>query len=354
MRVAIAPFFVVTAACLAIAARGLLWAPPRSTDGIAVIDGRGQSVVLPRHADRQAVFMGTGAGAYVLATRQPGKIVTSASHVNERLKRSTYLARVLPDLSAMRLALTEMESGVGNQEVLLREDVDVVVTWARLAADYERLGLAVVGIPPVSTLDRVARNTEVFASVVERAPEGAATVRRANDARARIARDIENTAGKPTRFAALLARGPDLWQFGLIFPEVSAAANGRDLRESLTPGLGLDVEALLALNPEVIVTIGPNAQDARETLLSHPALGSMAAVKDRRVVCAPQGLSGYMSSIVDVPIYASWLADVLHRADQTAARQQVIETLTSEFGERPTDAEINDVLSCAPDTAHLH
>jgi iron complex transport system substrate-binding protein len=316
----------------------------------SVVDERGRVVALPQAVQTAAVFMAIGAGEYLLVTRRPSDIMTSHSPENARLKASTLLARAFPDLRWLRTTMSSVETGMVNVETLLRDRPDVVVTWARLAAGFERVGLPVVGLGPLSSTERLAQNTAVFSAIVDEPARGADLVQRSYSERARVSEDVALRTSGHTRVLRLIPRGQGRWQAISGFADVIAQAGGVDVQASARLHAPLDAERLLVLAPEVILVVGGVRfdDDAPRRLMQTPALATVPAVRERRVYRSPPGVTGFMASVIEMPIYLRWLAEVLHPGSLAPeARDFARRILTTELGVTPTDAELDDALASA-------
>lgn len=66
----------------------------------------------------------------------------------------------------------------------------------------------------------------------------------------------------------------------------------------------------------------------------------------RRVYHRPPGVSGYMDSALELPIYQRWLAEVLHPAILApGTRRLAADTLEHALGVAPTEAELDEMLA---------
>ena len=132
------PMVALAACALGVALGAQRWKPPDAKGARTIGDERGLAVPCPEHLAKVAVFMAVGAGEYILVTRQPGVIVSSPSTTNIMLSQSSLMRRAFPDIAGLRMPMSLVETGAVNLETLLFERPDVTVTWARLAADFER------------------------------------------------------------------------------------------------------------------------------------------------------------------------------------------------------------------------
>ena len=347
------PLVVLAAAALLLALGARRWTPPFAVDARTVVDERGAAIPCPERLTKVAVFMAIGAGEYILVTRRPGDIVTSPSSTNIMISQSSLMRRAFPDVAALRMPMSLVETGAVNLETLLIERPGVTVTWARLASEFERVGLPVIGLGPVSSIDRFVENTRVFAAIVDQPQRAQTLTATSRQRRVLIARQVAQAVSSPTRMAIVVATADGLWRAGSGFKELIQEAGGLNVGPPQASG-AINAEELLRIAPDVVVITGGGGVDgsAPGRLMAIPALSALPAVRNRRVYDYPPGVSGYMSDLIELPIYMRWLAEILHPLDlppQTRALAKVI--YREELGVEPTDEELDDALAMPANTS---
>ena len=223
-------------------------------------------------------------------------------------------------------------------EAVLEHQPDVVVTWARLATSFERLGLPVLGIAPISSAEMMLDEERLFSEIAGRRSDG-------DRLRAELRR-VENLihVGGDEGTKSLLALHPvgeGRWQVARPPGEVVAASRGEDLGRRRWRAATIGVEQLLVVDPDAIVFVGSAFGGQDETSLPSVSC-AVRAIRQRDAVDAPAGLSGYMIAAVEVPLYATWLGALLHpRVGGLDFRTETRNLLHDVFGVLPTDEEID-------------
>jgi len=346
-------FALVLLAIIAFSLAATGWHPVHEAGERYVVDERGQRIALPQHIERVAVFMAIGVGEYVLVSRKPGVITTSDSAINHRIKTTPLLQKAFPDIVDMQLPMSTLESGNANLEVLLREKPDVLVTWARLADYFERVGLTVVGLGPVISPERLKENTRLFSAIVGEPERGLDIIRRSDDEQKAFIEASASSQTKPTSMLMLFNLGDGQWRIGYGFPELMRMAGAHNIGAGYR-SIPVNAEELMRLSPEVIVIIGAAGLDdeAPRRLMSIKALQPVPAVRDRRVYEAPPGVTGYMGSVIEFPIYARWLADVLHPQNHANDVKETARRIyTRELGVIPDDGDLASALGISANRA---
>ncbi len=346
-RLAIITFGLLPIMAAVFSAFASSWHPDRTSGARYLSDERGQRMGLPKSVRKQAVFMGIGVGEYVLVTRRPSDILTSRSPINERIKATPLLTKAFDDIGEMRMPMSNVESGATNLEVLLREQPDVVVTWARIAENFEKIGFAVAGLGPVSSPERLSENTVLFSSIVDEPQKAVGIIDRSRQEQDRIAQDVASKVQSKMAMLILFSIAEGLWRVASGFRDVIDAAGGRNLGADFAP-IPINAEQILNLWPEVIIIIGGAGLDdaAPKRLMDTQALQPLPAVKYRRVYATPPGVSGYMGTMIELPIYMQWLADVLHPQELGRnARMLAKRIYTAELGVEPNDGDLDDALA---------
>jgi len=302
--------------------------------------------VIPDAVKKQAVFMAIGIGEYLIVTQHSSGMITSRNSENQRLKSLGFLKRALPDLTQIELILSSVETGALNVEALLRERPDVIVTWARLAETFERVGLPVIGLGPVSSTGRLSQNTMVFSTIFGQRELGEVMIARSLAQRLKTAEEV---AGKTETKARLLWLYPlenGLWRAGSWFRELTVEAGGEDLAAFLPFQVSVNAEELLVLAPDVILLGGPSGDHmAPIKMMETKSLSAIPAIRDHRVYNTPPGIAFHMASVIELPIYLQWLAEILHpREIKPQARNLASSIYARELGIEPTEAELDELL----------
>lgn len=343
----LAAALVLLLAAASLLAPGL--APPPSGRGGSVVDERGVRVAIPPGPQRVALYMGIGAGEYLVDGAQPRGLSVQANSDNAFVLHSAYLNRALPDLRQVRTSLKDTEGPTANVEALLAARPPVLlVTWARLADRFERVGLPVVGMLGLSTPERHLDNARIFTAVAGRPERDAGLRARYAAARASVARAIAQLGPEPRPRLATVefpSAGP-LRAFPLA-PDEAEAAGGRDALPIHGGAAFIDAERLLAADPDVLVVPWPGAtlSTTPARLAASPVFRSLRAVRCGQAYAAPPGVTGYAWSLVEEPVRYRWLAETLHPRLPDALAGYTASTYAAAFGVRPTSGELATLLS---------
>ena len=309
-----------------------------STEKRIIVDQRGIPVAIPTQVRRQAVLFGTGIGPLVLAGRDPKTVVTSSSRENRWFSSSTYVERAIPGTKDVSQDLDGTEGASLSFETVLKHQPDVVVTWARLAASFERLGLPVLGVAPISSAEMMLDEERLFSEIAGRRSDGDRL--RAETRRVENLIHVGGDEGTKS-LLALHSVGEGRWQIARLPSEVVAAAHGEDLGRRRWGAPTIGVEQLLVVDPDAIIFVGAAFGDEDEARLPR-IVCAVRAIRQGDAVDAPAGLSGYMIAAVEVPLYATWLGALLHpRVGGPDVRTETRNLLHEFFGVTPTDEEID-------------
>ena len=329
--------FALLAASSLVVAAGSPRSPSVPIGPHTIVDQRGRRVVLADRIERQAVLFGTGPGPFIMANRRPRSVVTSPTSESRWIAASSYFERAIPGASHLSETLQGDEGAALNLEEVLAHKPDLVVTWGRLAQTFERLGLSVVGIAPISSAEMMFGEEALFAALAGRT----SNVGRLRAELDRVGGAVRVHPGEDRiRFLALHALDDGRWQIAHPPAEVVQSAAGIDIGRVSWGTAVIDTEELLSMDPDAMIFIGSTFGNANGTALPR-AFCSLRAIREGRVVDAPAGLSGYMIAAVEMPLYAVWLADLLHPGQtMLSVDKETVDVLQSAFGVAPTSQEI--------------
>jgi iron complex transport system substrate-binding protein len=302
-------------------------------------------VTLPRRALLAAPFVATAARAQTLFTDDAGRRVALPALVRKVFTAGPPASILLFALAPEKLAgwttpWREAENafvdarwadlpvtgrltgrgGSANLEEVLRAAPDLVLDYGSVTDTYVSLAERVQEQTRIPVLlldgrfDLIARSFRRLGAAIGAADAGE---RLAADAEARLARVDELVATVPeaARPRVYYGRNPDGLTTGLagsINAETLGRAGGRNVAESLgTGGLAqVNLEQVLAWNPEVIVTTDPRFF---ERVRTDPLWRGVAARQSGRIHLSPPNPFGW----IDFPpstnrlIGVEWLARVL-------------------------------------------
>jgi iron complex transport system substrate-binding protein len=186
-----------------------------------------------------------------------------------------------PEESALAALAAHYPRNYGAAEELLRFAPDVVIAGTYTASYarevLERLGFAVVELPPAETVAAIERNVRTVAAALERRERGTEVVAAIETA---LARSREHA---PSRAITAIVLRPGSFTIGAgsLADELMGLAGLRNIaaEQGLDRWGSLSLESLLKAEPELLILTGyrrlePSLANAA---LQHPALATLEA-----------------------------------------------------------------------------
>ncbi|MBX3593321.1 ABC transporter substrate-binding protein [Sphingomonas sp.] len=202
----------------------------------------------------------------------------------ERIASVTWLSRD-PRLSLMAGAAQRVGRNRGDIEDVVRQRPDLIVAdafgSAATRAALRRFGYPMIEIAQPQSIDDIRAAVRVLAARLDVAARGEALIA----AMDRQLADLHRRPPLGLRVASWSGDGLSRGE-GALYQAVLAAAGARDAASEGV--IGTDVEALLALDPDVLVAPGADAggQSLRDRVAHHPLVRERWA--SRRVGISPR------------------------------------------------------------------
>lgn len=334
---------VLTSAAVAAA---LAFAATGSQAQVAFDDHRGVSIAFDSPPERVVTIVRSAPLIYRAIDDTDAHIVGMNRDSLTRYFTSGLYAEILPEMANVPASAAQ-EGFVPNVEAILEQAPDAVIQWIydpEIIEPLERVGLTVVGWDCCTEQHRLDYLT-LTGLMTGRTDRAEAILSMQSDALG----DLAERVG---------ALDPDSWPSVLhidqIGDQIRVIANGsQDLSLSgvTNPAADgsnewwrtVDLEQLLAWNPDLIVIPAYAADLDPQAFFDHPILSRLAAAESGRVYKQP-----FFARTPDAPeIYLTsiWLAAVAH-GDGLADdfRQQISDTYETIYGSALTDEQLDAAL----------
>ena len=284
--------------------------PPRAdSDGRTLVDQAGHRVHLPpavRRVGTPRISMATR----ILALGGGERLQAVAPEVRD----NPWLQRILPGAAGLPTPFTR-PSGV-NLEELLRVPPDLVTLWVGnepLGRRLERAGIPVLYLG-YSTPDEMMTAARLLGEAMgpearERADD---FVRDYQDNLTRVARGLEGLSEtqRPQVYYASIAPLHTEGQRSMIDAWIGAAGGINLAARAGLRGDGLvHLEDVLAWNPDIVVTLGPEQRDA---MRADPRWGQTRALQQGRIYVSPRGINAWCTRAAETALQVLWAAKVFH------------------------------------------
>lgn len=325
--------------------------PSAPAGGIRLTDQRGTVLSFDRPVAR-VVTIPMPAASLLVAVDQGASHLTGMHTASWAAMRDGAMGTMFPAALNIphEIATTDFTPNVESIRAL---NPDVVVQWSdsQLTAPLEQAGMTVLGIRNTGTQQDVDTWVSLFATMLGR-PERAAQMQD---------RSAAEQASIRAEASARGAAGPSIVYFNRFSGglKVAGTASYNDFYIKLVGGnnpasgaqgakgsgmVGVDVEQVLAWNPEVIL-LG-NFDDAMpEDLYANPVWHSVAAVQSRRVYKVPLGGYRWDPPGQESPLMWRWLSDISFPADRRSGlREKLADYFDFLYRYRPSAAETDKIL----------
>lgn len=331
------------------AALTLIAAGQASAEPIRVTDQRGQVVTLPGPAKRVVTIPIPAASTVITVDSTVEHLVGIHPSAKEAIDQGI-LGTIFPASKAVRSDITG-QNFMPNVESLLSVRPDVVVQWANQGADLipavERIGLPVLGIRYGS--EEFARQAlRMYGTALGKEPRVAELIAYRDDVMARLAKALDRLKDEDRprvlhlqrALGVFQAAGPASYQGANIL-----LAGGRNVAEGVGDFTTVNVEQIIAWNPDVILLNSFEAKLFPKDIYDNPALSSLEAVKAKRVYKLPLGGYRWDPPSQESPLTWLWQA-ILYHPDRVRddLRAEMRRAYTLFYGHALTDAEIDAIL----------
>lgn len=323
---------------------------PGSAEQMRVVDQRGQTITLPRPAERIVVIPIPMASVVMALDGSARRLVGIHPAARQSLQEG-FLGRVFPQALTIPTDVTRGGMFTPNLESVLALRPDVVVQWhepADLIQSLEGAGLIVVGLmnsPPTQELHE--RNMTIVGEVIGQRERVAQLIRTQQDTRQRVEAAVAGVAAaeKPrVLYLRALRQGMQPAGHNTYQDFWMRLAGGTNVVPFTGMNTVVNLEQVIAWNPQVIF-LGAFDDATPEDLIKQPTLAGVDAVQQRRVYKLPHGGYRWDPGSHESHLVWQWAAMLLHptRA-RFALRDAMRETYTFLYNYALTEADIDAIL----------
>ncbi|TFD54730.1 ABC transporter substrate-binding protein [Cryobacterium frigoriphilum] len=318
---------------------------------IEVTDNRGTALTFSQAVTR-VVTIPMPSASLIVAVDRSAQHLVGMHTASWAAMKDGILGQFFPELLTVPHEIATSDF-TPNVESILELEPDVVVQWSDspLIEPLENAGLTVIGLTNNGTQDDVDSWTRIFATMLGK-PERATDMKARSDAALAQAR---------VDAAARTATGPSILYFNRFAEglKVAGANTYNDFYIKLVGGtnpatgdtpapgtgmVGVDVEQVLAWNPEVIL-LGNFDAAMPDDIYSNPVWSGVRAVANRRVYRVPLGGYRWDPPGQESPLMWTWLADIAFPSLGTSAlRAQIAADYPFLYGHTPTEAQVDTML----------
>jgi iron complex transport system substrate-binding protein len=326
-------------------ALGLVLASGGAAAQVSFLDHRGALIALETPPQRLVSIVRSAPIVYYSIDGTAAHMVGMNADTHDRMAPTIY-AELLPDVMALDVSAAR-EGFAPNVEAILALNPDLVVQWTfdpGIIEPLERVGLKVMGWGCCTEQQR--RDYLTFSGYASGRIDRAQTLLQLQD---------DSTAALRQRFAGTdEAAWPTLLEIDQLNDQIRVVANSsQDYRLSAVRNLAaddsgewwrtVDVEQILAWNPEIIII--PAWADTVEPadFAANPLLASVDAVKNRRVYKVP--VFNISPDYAEVYMTAEWIAAIAHpEAPGAPMRTSVADGYRTIYGVELTAAQLDTIL----------
>lgn len=322
---------------------------PAQAEQVVFEDMQGSRMVLPRPSVR-AVTLPMPAGAMWLSlARDPRKLAGMHPDAHAYMQQGL-LARMFPDVSHVRADVTRA-GFVPNVESLLQMQPDLIWQWGHmgdeLIAPLRQAGLSVAALL-YGDEGRVQQWIRLMGAALGESARADAQLawRRQVQEQLRKVTDALSEQDKPrvmlfSRYAPQyqVAGGTGNFQFDL------SLAGGRNVAADVGNANIVNIEQIMAWDPEVILLNNFEPALTPDTLYADPMLADVSAVRQRRVYKIPAGGYRWDPPGQESPLQWMWLSLILHPDKfDWPMRALIREQFMQLYDYQATEAELDYVL----------
>lgn len=319
---------------------------PEASPARTVTDANGAKVHVPL-PNRGTVMGAPFLAEYLLVTNDANSIF-SIDKFNFESARNGPLGRIYPQLLSKR---TDLAEGDLNPERLLLAQPGAVIPWGPAAAPLKAAGLPVVELNTMWVEGWWFDNARVFGDLDGQPNRGRELKRHYYEAIRNLQAELPpgKIGARPTILEVSPGRDGTLRNTGVSGhqDQFETLAGGLNAIQFNSMPLRIDMERLYVLDPDVLILSRVAALKPAECM-SHPLWRALKAVRNRRVYRRPPGMVFTTTGIVEYPLYARWLAEVLHPGElQPKVREIMRESYRRELHYNMTDRDLDQLLAVA-------
>lgn len=316
---------------------------------LSVVDQRGKSVALPRPPQRIVTIPIPAASNVITVDGTVDHLVGMHPSAKEAIEQGIFGA-IFPKARAVRSDITG-QSFMPNIESLLSVRPDVVIQWANQGADLipavERLGLPVLGIS-YGTEDLARGAFVMYGQMLGKEARAAEIIAYRDKMLKRLDAALSGLTEEQKPRVLHLQRGLGLFQVAgsSTYQDGNIRrAGGHNVAEGLQSFVTVNVEQIVAWNPQVILLNSFEAKLFPEDIYNNPLLAGIDAVKNRRVYKLPLGGYRWDPPSQESPLAWLWQAGLYHpdrvKDDLRAEMKRAYQLF---YGHALTNPEIDAIL----------
>lgn len=326
---------------------------------VTLTDMSGKEVKLPALA-KKVVTIPMPASALQMSVDQGASHLIGMHPEAHRLYQRTLLSTIFPQANSIRTDVTK--SGfVPNIETLMQMQPDLIWQWGNMGKDLitplEQAGLPVAALV-YGDESKTQEWIELFGKALGQEANAKAQIAWRRQVKKEIA---QKTAAIPHN------KKPTVMYLGRYAPQYRVAGKQSNLQHDITLAGGINVSAevtgsptinieqIMAWNPDVILLNNFEANVTPDTLYHDPLFADIAAVKHHRVYKMPAG--GYLwdPPNQESPLQWLWLSELLHPdLFHWSLRTRIQEAYQLLYQYAITPKQINTVLHLQLNQKALH
>lgn len=316
---------------------------------VEITDMLGNQVVLKQPA-QQSVTIPMPASAMLLSLAGDAKRLVGMNPNSHDYMQKGMLARIFPDVAHIRSDVTRA-GFAPNVETLLQMQPDLIWQWGHLG-DELITPLRSAGLPVAALLygteERVKDWITLMGQSLGREAQASAQLQWRSEVEQAIRQVTDGIAPEDR---------PRVMHLSRYFPSYQVAgssgnfhwdiqlAGGRNVAASIGNANTVNVEQILAWNPEVILLNNFEDKLTPETIYQDPLLAQVDAVRERRVYKIPAGGYRWDPPNQESPLYWQWLSVILHPEKfDWNLRELIKQRYQAMYGYAATDADVDFVL----------
>lgn len=318
-------------------------AAPRLTDAC------GRSAAIAATVRNALLFTPTIA-EFLFVTRSPNPVI-SAYDANSLIVSGGLFGHVYPQLNSSRIK-NGLRPGIPSTEDIFTLRPDVIFDWSFRAPYFAGLGLPALCVSTKRAEEQgVLGNGRLYAETMNQPGRADELISRYHREIAQVA-DVASFLRVPPQarilFISINRAGQIRADVSPLRSDIITLLGGIDLRTGLPMAAAIGPEDLFLLDPDIIV-IQPDSliddgltpAEFMEAEMWHP----LKAVRDRRVYARPPGVSLYFSGIVETPLFARWIAEIIHPDFPPDVRRFIQDALERELRYTISDEELDQLLA---------
>ncbi len=315
-----------------------------------VVDVRGKQVHIALPFRGSVITRGTEVTGYVADTLEPDTLVAATAYRMGDRVRNHIFGRIFPQVvSNRRIWATEGISDTKGPKVeverLLLNDPGVYMGWYTLAEPVERIGLPFIGFKSFPTdRDDLNFDTRAYTGAVGEPERGSAIIAKEEEEFRQLDEEMHADAR--------MSRPSYIYLFSFTDkPGVTWLGARNHYTRFFAPHAGvvnacicqnyyasIDVEHLIAADPDIIVLAPQPHQEVPDDFVKDPRFRSLKAVINHRVYRAPPGLDYFIAA----PFWSRWLAELAHPDRlEPKSREMYRDYIQWLLGYRLSDAELD-------------